>query len=272
MTTALRSRPRSRASRSSTMSSGRTSRKRCSSCSCRCPKSLIDQLIDRYDALALERSQFFAAEGVAAILTADDRAREGLLAAEAAGSYRARDPLAPPTFVITAEHYDRVARLVEQKQPVRVGSISRPRLRQRRRRRQHRRRDSWRREQGRGRDARRALRFVALGHRRDRQRRRQRGDDRGDAHPQDARPEAGSHGPPRAVERRRAGPAGSRAYVKEHFADPDDDGAEAGARQAVGVLQSGQRQRARSAASTCRATRRCGRSSSSGSRRFAISA
>ena len=84
------------------------------------PEPLIDQLIDRYDALALERGKFFSAEGVVAILTADDRARDGLLAAEAAGSFRARDPLAPPTFVISAEHYGRIARLVEQKQAVRV--------------------------------------------------------------------------------------------------------------------------------------------------------
>ena len=84
------------------------------------PEAIVDQLIDRYDALALERSRFFAAEGVAAVLRADDRAREGLLAAEAAGSYRSRDPLAPPTFVVSAEHYDRIARLVEDKQPVKV--------------------------------------------------------------------------------------------------------------------------------------------------------
>lgn len=84
------------------------------------PASLVDQLIDRLDAMALERSRFFASEGVVAVLTADGRARDGLLAAEAAGSYRSRDPLAPPTFVVTAEHYGRMVRLVEQKQPVRV--------------------------------------------------------------------------------------------------------------------------------------------------------
>ena len=59
-------------------------------------------------------------EGVAAVLQADQRAREGLLAGEAAGSYRARDPLAPPTLVVTAEHYNRLVRLAEQKQPVRL--------------------------------------------------------------------------------------------------------------------------------------------------------
>lgn len=84
------------------------------------PGSIIDQLIDRYDVLGVERGKFFNDEGVAAILIGDERAREGLLAAEAAGSYRSRDPLAPPTFVVTAEQYGRIARLVEHKQAVRV--------------------------------------------------------------------------------------------------------------------------------------------------------
>lgn len=84
------------------------------------PEALVDQLIDRFDALALERSRFFVAEGAAAILIADNRAREGLLAAEAAGSFHARDPLAPPTFVVSAEYYDRVVRLVAEKQTTKL--------------------------------------------------------------------------------------------------------------------------------------------------------
>jgi hypothetical protein len=84
------------------------------------PESLIDQLIDRYDELARERTKFFDDEGAAAILLADERAREGLLAAEQAGPHSSRDRLAPPTFVVTSEHYGRIARLVEHKEPVRV--------------------------------------------------------------------------------------------------------------------------------------------------------
>jgi carboxypeptidase Q len=84
------------------------------------PESLLDELIDRFDALELEQSAFFVSEGVAGVLTADRRARGGLLAAEAAGSFHAKDPLAPPTFVVTSEQYDRLVRLIEQKQPVRV--------------------------------------------------------------------------------------------------------------------------------------------------------
>jgi hypothetical protein len=84
------------------------------------PEALLDQVIARYDELGAARSRFLRDEGVAAVLQADQRAREGLLAGEAAGSYRARDPLAPPTLVVTAEHYNRLVRLAEQKQPVRL--------------------------------------------------------------------------------------------------------------------------------------------------------
>ena len=81
---------------------------------------LLDQLFDRLDAMTAERSKFLRDEGVAAVLQSDGRAREGLLAGEAAGSYHARDPLAPPTLVVTAEHYNRLIRLVEGKTPPRI--------------------------------------------------------------------------------------------------------------------------------------------------------
>jgi carboxypeptidase Q len=84
------------------------------------PDAIVDQLFDRFDALTAERARFLSEEGVAAVLLADRRAREGLLAAEAAGSFHARDPLPPPMFVVTAEHYNRMVRLVEAKQPLRV--------------------------------------------------------------------------------------------------------------------------------------------------------
>jgi carboxypeptidase Q len=84
------------------------------------PDSLADQFFDRYAELVAERGTFFAREGVSAILMADERARDGLLFAEEAGSFRAQDPLAPPTFVVTNEHYARMLRLIEHKQPVRL--------------------------------------------------------------------------------------------------------------------------------------------------------
>ena len=119
----------------------------------------------------------------------------------------------------------------------------------------------------RGRHARRALRLAFVRDRRDRQRDRQHGDAGGAPHHQDARPQAAPDDPRRAVGRRGAGAAriaGLRAGALRRSAD---DAAEAGAREARGLLQPGQRHRARSAGSGCRATSPRGRSSSSGSRR-----
>lgn len=84
------------------------------------PNSLMEQIYDLYDEAVAERSSFLAKEGAAGVLLEDNRAHEGLLFAEAAGSFKSGDTLAPPTFVITAEQYDRVARAVERKLPVAV--------------------------------------------------------------------------------------------------------------------------------------------------------
>jgi carboxypeptidase Q len=82
------------------------------------PNALMEQLYDSYDEAVAQRSRFLAKEGVAGVVLADQRAHEGLLFAEAAGSFKSGDTPAPPTFVITAEQYDRVARAVHKKVPV----------------------------------------------------------------------------------------------------------------------------------------------------------
>jgi carboxypeptidase Q len=84
------------------------------------PTSLMEKLFDLSEKLTSERGAFFAKEGVIAILKNDDRAHEGMVFAEAAGSFKSKDPLSPPTFVITAEQYDRIARAAEKKLPVQV--------------------------------------------------------------------------------------------------------------------------------------------------------
>ncbi|HEY2018896.1 MAG TPA: M20/M25/M40 family metallo-hydrolase [Bryobacteraceae bacterium] len=84
------------------------------------PNSLMDQLFDFYDKAVADRGDFFAKEGVAGVLLEDERAHEGMLFAEAAGGFRSAGQLAPPTFVITAEQYNRIARMVKNKQAVRV--------------------------------------------------------------------------------------------------------------------------------------------------------
>ncbi len=82
------------------------------------PPSVMDEYRTKRNALALKRAKFFADEGALALLQDDARARDGLTFSEAAGSYEAKDPLAPPTFVVTSEHYNRIARLLATKTKV----------------------------------------------------------------------------------------------------------------------------------------------------------
>jgi hypothetical protein len=82
--------------------------------------SLTEQLYDFYDQIAAGRGDFFAKEGVAGVLLEDERAHEGLLFGESAGRFKATGTPAPPTFVVTAEQYNRIARLLEKKNAVRL--------------------------------------------------------------------------------------------------------------------------------------------------------
>ncbi len=84
------------------------------------PNSLMEQLYDLYDESVAQRAEFFAKEGVAGLLELDDRAHTGMLFAEAAGGFKAAGTPAPPTFVVTAEQYNRIGRLLEKKSPARV--------------------------------------------------------------------------------------------------------------------------------------------------------
>jgi carboxypeptidase Q len=84
------------------------------------PNSLMEQLYDLYDQAVADRARFLAKEGAAGVLLEDQRAHGGLLSAEAAGAFKSTDTLAPPTFVVTAEQYDRIARAVEKKLPIEV--------------------------------------------------------------------------------------------------------------------------------------------------------
>jgi Zn-dependent M28 family amino/carboxypeptidase len=74
-----------------------------------------DELRRRRDALAVKRATFLLDEGVLAVVQDDRRARDGIDFAEAAGSYDAKNPAAPPTFVVTSEQYNRLVRLLQNK-------------------------------------------------------------------------------------------------------------------------------------------------------------
>jgi carboxypeptidase Q len=82
------------------------------------PPTVMDEYRIKRNALALKRAKFFADEGALALLQDDARARDGLTFSEAAGAYEAKNPLAPPTFVVTLEHYNRIARLLAAKTKV----------------------------------------------------------------------------------------------------------------------------------------------------------
>ncbi|MBV8820646.1 MAG: M20/M25/M40 family metallo-hydrolase [Acidobacteriaceae bacterium] len=77
-------------------------------------------LFDRYLELFGSLNAFLMQEGVTAVLRNDARAHDALTFSEQAGPYKADAKLAPATFVVTAEHYNRLARLLEKKAPVRV--------------------------------------------------------------------------------------------------------------------------------------------------------
>ena len=84
------------------------------------PDAIFDKLFDKYDELLTRRNRFLRDEGAVAVLMDDERAHAGLVFSEEAGSHEAKDPLAPPVFLVTAEQYGRIVRLLKNKTPVKV--------------------------------------------------------------------------------------------------------------------------------------------------------
>lgn len=111
------------------------------------PEATVDEWWHALQGLQNKRSRFFLDEGVLGLLIRDDRAHAGMTFAEQAGSQKSADPLAPPAFVVTAEQYNRIARVLEKKVPVKVRVSLKANLCVRCRRRQHRGRNSrWQQE------------------------------------------------------------------------------------------------------------------------------
>jgi carboxypeptidase Q len=84
------------------------------------PNALMEELYDLYDASVAESGAFLANEGAVGVIRENSAAHEGMVFAEAAGSFKSSETAAPPTFVVTAEQYNRIARAVQKKEPVRV--------------------------------------------------------------------------------------------------------------------------------------------------------
>ncbi len=69
---------------------------------------------------ANKRNQFLVEEGVLAVLSAGYRGDGGTVFASSGGSREVKDYIPPPMAAITPEHYNRIARLLEKKIPVKL--------------------------------------------------------------------------------------------------------------------------------------------------------
>ena len=84
------------------------------------PSHVQDQFFDARDALRSKLNQFLVDEEVLAVITTDQRVHTGIIAAQEGGSYETKYPMAPPTFALTAEQYNRLARLAENNVPEKI--------------------------------------------------------------------------------------------------------------------------------------------------------
>jgi Zn-dependent M28 family amino/carboxypeptidase len=84
------------------------------------PADIRTALNDRAREATERRDRFFVDEGAAAIFVEDARAHDGLVFAEAAGTRKASEHMSVPKFRLTEEHYNRIARLLEKKEPVKL--------------------------------------------------------------------------------------------------------------------------------------------------------
>jgi len=66
------------------------------------------------------RNQFLRDEGALAVLTTGFRGDGGTVFASSGGSRDPKDPVPPPMAALTPEHYNRIVRLLEKKVPVRL--------------------------------------------------------------------------------------------------------------------------------------------------------
>jgi len=66
------------------------------------------------------RNRFLRDEGALAVLRISYKGEAGLVAGSSGGSYKPGDPVPPPMAALTAEHYNRIARLLEKKIPVKL--------------------------------------------------------------------------------------------------------------------------------------------------------
>jgi hypothetical protein len=84
------------------------------------PDGFTEAYNEKRKELRVELQKWLHSEGVLGMMTADPRGDGGTVFAEQAGWYDAKFPSPLPTIAVTAEHYNRMARLLGKKVPVKV--------------------------------------------------------------------------------------------------------------------------------------------------------
>jgi hypothetical protein len=84
------------------------------------PFEVAEDFFDRRRHTYDDLWRFFSDEGVLGVISTDDRGDGALVFAESTGMWQAAQPSPPPAVVLAPEGYDRLARLAEHRVPARV--------------------------------------------------------------------------------------------------------------------------------------------------------
>lgn len=86
----------------------------------RMPAAWRSMSMDEIRAMRKKIDQFLASEQVAAVLSYGYAGDDGTVFGSSAGSRETKDPIAPTSIVVTPEHYNRIYRLLSHKIPVKL--------------------------------------------------------------------------------------------------------------------------------------------------------
>jgi Zn-dependent M28 family amino/carboxypeptidase len=84
------------------------------------PLDVQSRFWEYWETLSDKLNQFLEQEGAAATLVPSYKAGAGTVFGEAAGTYKANQPVPAPGIALTIEHYNRIARLLENNVPVKL--------------------------------------------------------------------------------------------------------------------------------------------------------
>jgi len=84
------------------------------------PPADMRQRMEEFRFLRTKLTQLLKDEGVLVAIQCGSRGDDGTIFTTPAGSREPKDPLPPPTIALAAEHYNRIARLLDKKIPVRL--------------------------------------------------------------------------------------------------------------------------------------------------------